>query len=75
MTKVKTISGMAEQLKGRFCSLGIDNTKIKNQRIAAKITETSNNYVTVYDVNSRKNRRLQYTSIISIGSGELVYHR
>ena len=74
MTKVKTVSGMAEQLKGRFCSLGIQNTKV-NQRIAAKITDTGNNYVTIYDVNAKKNRRLQYTSISSIGSGELVYHR
>ncbi len=74
MTKVKTVSGMAEQLKGRFCSLGIQNTKM-NRRIAAKIVNTSNNYVTVYDVKNRKNIKMQYSSILSIGSGELVYHR
>lgn len=75
MQKVKTVTGMAQQTKGRICSLVIDNTRVSNRRIAAKIVNTGTNYATVYDMRNRKQSKMQYTSIASIGCGELVYHR
>lgn len=66
---------MAEQLNGRFCSVTVDNTRTATQRIAAKIVSNSKHYVTIFDLRNRKNRKLQCSSITSIGSGNLVYHR
>ena len=76
MHKVNTVTEMLKKSKGRFCSLVIDNSRVSRRRIAAKIVDTKGQkYAMIHNLRTHETRRVQYSSIASIGCGEFVYSR